>query len=450
MLATEVRQAAADEDDLQHFVMTTRLSVGNPQPLWGFGAIHISLRAMVASLDPYCAFYTGAEALGQERAPVTEGFGLELLDSAAIGPLIVKSVMLGSPAQKAGLRPGDQLMKIDGRTAGNRAILPTQGQVKLTVLRPGDVGNRTINLQAELLQPETVLGVRRADDNSWDFFLDRENRIAQVRLASLDIHTPKELAEALVRLRETKMRGLILDLRWCPGGYLDPSRFVAEMFLGDYSLPFFMLPTPHNWLAQADPYLDNHRMTATVRYRSGQVDEHHDRPETVFTDCPMVVLVNGETSGGAELIAAVLQDNKRALVAGQRTRGKATVQTIVSLSSANLRRSIDIGLPNSTLKFSTGMLLRPSGKNLDRFANSRPNDDWGVQPDPQLATPISPRLDRQLHTWWRWQDLRPGTSSESLPLDDPAADPLRLAALHWLQQALQATQHQTNPTSPER
>src|SRR5207302_3156936 len=83
-------------------------------------------------------------------------------------------------------------------------------------------------------------------------------------------------------------------------------------------------------------------------------------------------------------------------------------------------------------KLSTGMLIRPSGRNLHRFADSKPADDWGVRPDPKLVLPLSPEFVRQLRDWWQLQDLRPGTSNECLPLDDPVTDPQRQAVLQVL------------------
>src|SRR5262249_54703093 len=147
---------------------------------------------------------------------------------------------------------------------------------------------------------------------------------------------------------------------------------------------------------------------------------------------PVLVLVNGETSGGAELIAAALQDNSRAKVAGQRTVGKGSIQTVVG-----------IAVPDAGLKLTTGTFVRPSGKNLHRFADStaepdlpagrrrrQVGDDWGVRPDVDLRT--SAALAKLLKEWWLLQTLRPGPSNEALPLDDPTADPQRLAAVEEL------------------
>jgi carboxyl-terminal processing protease len=122
------------------------------------------------------------------------------------------------------------------------------------------------------------------------------------------------------------------------------------------------------------------------------------------------------------MIAAALQDHHRAVLVGQRTHGKGNVQQI----------SRPFG-PVS-LKVTSGTIVRPSGKALHRFPDSKPSDDWGVHPDHVFR--ISPELGRALKTRWEQQTLRPGGSTERLPLDDPLADPQRNAAVETLTELL--------------
>jgi carboxyl-terminal processing protease len=262
------------------------------------------------------------------------------------------------------------------------------------VLRPGTKGARQVTLEAENFRPETVLGVVRRADNTWEYLADRENRIAHVRIAALNHGTAEDFLQVLTALQAEGLRGLILDLRWCPGGFLDQAVEVARLLLGQGIIAIFQ--------SRED------RKTA----RGGR-DQ--------FTGFPVVVLVNGETSGGAELVAAALQDNRRAVVAGQRTLGKASVQTLVALP-----------VSDAYLKLTTGTFFRPSGKNLHRFPESRPTEDWGVRPEPELEFRVSPELGRHLRESWLLQTLRPGASNEALPLDDPEGDPQRQATLQEL------------------
>src|SRR5205807_1516540 len=127
----------------------------------------------------------------------------------------------------------------------------------------------------------------------------------------------------------------------------------------------------------ADLLLDEGTI-ATVITRGGVQQEHLSVREGSFLGFPIVVLVNGETSGGAELIAAALQDNKRAVVAGQRTIGKGSIQN---------QRAVSI--PNTGIKFTTGTFQRPNGKSIHRFPDSKPSDDWGVRPEPGLEFRVS-------------------------------------------------------------
>jgi carboxyl-terminal processing protease len=270
----------------------------------------------------------------------------------------------------------------------------------LGVERDGDPKLREISLERRQFHAETVFGVQRRDDNSWDYWIDREHKIAQVRVGPLREDTADELRQVLIRLREAGLRGLLLDLRWCPGGLVDQSVQSAALFLGEGRIATII---GH---AQVKP--------------EGTVN-HDNREPGPFQYLPILVLVNGETSGGGELIAAALQDHNRAKIAGQRTRGKASVQTMRALPA-----------PGAFLKMTTAVFLRPNGKNLNRFLDSKPSDDWGVRPDDGLEFRISTGLNRQLREWWTAQTLRPGSSRQRLRLDDPNSDPQRQLALQAL------------------
>src|SRR5262249_8821923 len=161
--------------------------------------------------------------------------------------------------------------------------------------------------------------------------------------ASLAAGTSEDVMQVIGELQQQGMRGLVLDLRWCPGGFLNEAVNVALFFVGS-------------------------KKVASVKTRDGnQVDysqnaglagrAHFD--EKKLETLPLVVLVNGTTSGGAELIAAAVQDNQRGRVAGQRTLGKASVQTPIDL------------VDDVKLKLTTGSFFRPSGKNLHRFPDSK-------------------------------------------------------------------------------
>jgi len=407
------RNPVLDDRPVIDLVRAVRVEVGKAKDLEGEDPLRLACQAMMRSLDPYSAVISPTEEHRTISDTPDRGFGLEVPDSAA-GRVVIKDVLPGGPAQRAGLLPGDEILRVhdsDGRERKLKesldvlngrtplvkpqlGILAQPEPIRLTIRRRGVKNEKGVVLNWEHFRPESVFGVVRDEDNSWNYWLDAKRKIAHLRLGNLDKGTPDELQEIVSRLQEDGLHGLILDLRWCPGGALTGSIKSAELFLGEGTI-------------------------ATVKYRSRPEDVFRSTNEDKLRDFPMVVLVNSESSGGAELIAAALQDHRRAVVVGQRTRGKGNVQTITGVGS--------IGL-----KVTSGTLLRPSGKNLHRFPDSKPSDDWGVQPDTGREFRISPDLGRALKSWWEKQTLRAGSSTERLPLDDPLADPQRNAALEAL------------------
>jgi carboxyl-terminal processing protease len=216
------------------------------------------------------------------------------------------------------------------------------------------------------------------------------------------------------------MRGLLLDLRWNPGGYLRQSADIARLFLKEGEIARVDSPNP----------------------RIDKADFRADDPGAEFADVPLVVLINGQTSGGGELIAAALQDNKRAVIAGLRSIGKASIQQQLTNG---------VPIPGWDFKLTSGYFLRPSmhgvmpesapeigEASMTRRNNGRPflASPWGVSPNAGYELPISPEMDQRLKLMWTLQTLRPGGDSSALPLDDPEADPQRQAALALLAKLL--------------
>jgi C-terminal processing protease CtpA/Prc len=433
-LRGDLEKALVGRDPMAE-LQRARLAVGNPEVLRGDRAVRVSLQGMTQVLDPHTGYVALDEQLKHPgRAGFHHGAGLLLEDRLGLGPLVVQSVILGSPAQRAEIRPGDHLLEINGTPTGTMtaaqalaqinlghdqpavtspAAVPMEVVLTLRSARDREIRKIKLNRNAFSFKEEVVLGARRRDGWAWDYLQDHQQKIGLVRVRALhggplpqsrQGSAAEEVERVLLDLQAKGMRGLILDLRECPGGGLDVAVWVADLFLGE---DLRIAEVRYRNEAESRPY---------ISYREGS-----------FLNFPMTVLIGPDTSGGGELIAAALQDHKRARVAGQRSRGKASVQ----------QTRTDIAIPGvQELRITTGLFHRPSGRNLQRFSESKPTDDWGVVPDPDGEVRLSPQLERQLRAWRLLQDVRSGDSHEILPLDDPDADPVLALALEELRKAL--------------
>jgi carboxyl-terminal processing protease len=199
----------------------------------------------------------------------------------------------------------------------------------------------------------SVLGDHRKPDDQWDFMLDKDKKIGYVRISGFIQSTADELKKALDELKEQGMRGLILDLRDDPGGLLSAAVEVSDLFLGDGEI-------------------------VSTKGRNTQPKTFKAQKDSPFEDLPMVVLVNQNSASASEIVSAALQDHHRAIVVGQRTYGKGSVQNIFELDEGN-----------SVLKLTVASYYRPSGENIHKFRNAKATDQWGVSPDKGYEVKLS-------------------------------------------------------------
>jgi hypothetical protein len=339
-------------------------------------------------------------------------------------PWRVTRVIPGSQAQKAGVKPGDVITHLNGVeiTAENMNRLfpdfatPRQqfgpnglvGHDRTLTLRRGDAKPFTVQMKTGPYTPESAFGVIRVTDDKWDCLLDRKYKIGYIRLGPIETGLDEYFADMMAELAKQGCRALILDLRWCPGGYVTPGTNIAGMFLKDGSV------------------------IAKMEYRNPSRAGTPGEIRTLggggkYADLPLVVLVGHETVGGGELIASALRDNNRCVVIGQRTVGRASIQN-----------ALDAGFGGVQFRITVGTSLRPNGKNRQRLPTSQPTDDWGIRPEPGLEVPVTADKSAQLRKQADLHALRPADSKEALPFDDPNDDPYRLAALTYLRKTLDA------------
>jgi carboxyl-terminal processing protease len=311
-----------------------------------------AIEGLLTKLDPY-SNYIPPEELERFRTGVENEFGgIGIQIAVDGGQLKITSPLYGTPAYRAGLLAGDRITKIEGEsTKGlslDGAVSKLKGKagtpVTITVVHPHDSSEETVTLTREVIRVESVLGDLRKEDDSWQFLYDSDKKIGYVRITAFSRHTSQELRDALVGLKALDVKGLVLDLRFNPGGLLTSAIEVADLFVS------------------SGPIVSTEGRNAPKR-------SWEARAEGSFEGFPMVILVNRYSASASEIVAACLQDHKRAIVVGERTWGKGSVQNIIELEEGR-----------SALKLTTAGYLRPNGKNIHRFEGAKDSDEWGVAP----------------------------------------------------------------------
>jgi carboxyl-terminal processing protease len=319
-------------------------------------------------LDPYSAFLSDREFKQFERKNNGSfgGVGIQVGLDRSTGGLVVTTPLVGTPAYEAGVLAGDLIVKIDDKPLENartsEAVEKIQGEigtsVTLTVVHEGQKKPVDIKITRAEIKIETVLGDRRKADNSaeWDFVIDKEKKIAYIRLMEFEKPTAETLEKVLKQLEGEGVRGLILDLRGNPGGLLTSAVSVADLFL------------------------KSGRIVSTQGRKTPERVYEAKAEGTLFepaAEHPMFVLIDKYSASASEIVAAALQDHGRAVIVGERSFGKGSVQNVYPMED------------NTALKLTTQSYHRPSGRNIHRFPDSKESDEWGVSPNPGFAVKLT-------------------------------------------------------------
>jgi len=369
--------------------------------------VEAAIKGVLDRLDPYST-YIGPKELPAFRSSVESEFGgIGIQVTVEGGYLRVISPLVGTPAYRAGVVAGDRIVEIDGKpTAGmtiDQAIRRLKGEVgtkvTLTILHPGKSQPEKLTIVRESIHVETVLGDRRNADDTWDYLIDHERRIGYVRLIAFGRDTARDLRQVLERLQRENLRGLILDLRFNPGGLLSSATEVCDLFVAEGRI-------------------------VSVKGRNTPERSWNAHREGTFLGFPMVVLINRFSASASEIVAACLQDHHRAVVMGERSWGKGSVQNVIELENGQ-----------SALKLTTASYLRPNGKNIDRHSATKGSDEWGVTPDKGYELKLSDTELQRLVEDRRQRDIvqpkRPAPSPPAKPepaktepaKPDPAKNP---------------------------
>jgi carboxyl-terminal processing protease len=366
-----------------------------------------AIRGMLSKLDPY-SNYIGPGDLDRFKAGVENEFGgVGLQVSAEDGELKVISPIFNTPAYRAGISAGDIIESIDGGAAKglsiDEAIKRMKGKIGTMVdvaIRRPDGTTETHKLTRETVRVETVHGDHRNADATWNFWLDEERKIAYIRLSGFGRHTTADLKKALTALGAENIKGMILDLRNNPGGLLSGAIDIADLFI------------------------ETGRIVSTAG-RNMPEQTWDAKKEGTYSGFPMTVLVNRYSASASEIVSACLQDHDRAVIVGERTFGKGSVQNIIDLEGGK-----------SALKLTTAGYKRPSGRNIHKFEGSKDDDDWGVRPNAGFEVKVADDVQRAIFQARQLRDvIRKLKPDEAIPAaslsDDP---PLHKAVQHVREQ----------------
>lgn len=304
----------------------------NPKDL-----IYGAINGMLNSLDPYSALMKPEEykELEIETKGSFTGIGIEITIKDDV--LTVVAPIEDTPAWKAGIKPGDKILKIDDKLTKGMSLLeavkllrgPKGTKVTITILRD-EKDIKEITLIRDVIPIKSVKTKIL------------EPGYAYVRITSFQEKTPEELAEALKNLEnQTSIKGIIIDLRYNPGGLLSSAIEVADEFLEDGTI--------------VSVKGKNKETQMEFKAKPNLPQKKHSYP--------IVILINHGTASAAEIVTGALKDNKRALVLGEKSFGKGLVQTVIPLED------------DYAVKLTTAYYYTPNGICIDKI---------GITPDIEI------------------------------------------------------------------
>jgi carboxyl-terminal processing protease len=320
-----------------------------------------AINGMLSSLDPHSAYLTPDlyKELQMDTQGRFGGLGIEITIRGGI--LTVVSPIEDTPAAKAGVKPGDQIFKIEDEFTKDMTLVdavkkmrgPKGTKISISVRREGVAELINFTIVRDTIRVQSVRS--RSLEEGYGY----------IRLAQFQERSDRDLQKALEKLAAEKggLKGLVLDLRNNPGGLLTQAVRVADLFLD----------------------------SGMIVYTEGRIDSQKQKyfaqKDGSWLDFPVVVLVNGGSASASEIVAGALQDHRRAIVLGIKTFGKGSVQTILPLDD------------NSALRLTTARYFTPKGRSIQAM---------GIVPD--IVVESTPQQEGKVD-----DKKRPSLREENLP-----------------------------------
>lgn len=347
--------------------------------------VHGAVRGMLGSLDLHSEFLPPMEARNMEvkTSGTYGGLGIEITETH--GLITVVSPFVDSPAYRAGLMAGDRIVKVDDELLRN-----VERKDVLSKLRgePGTKVTLVVVRYDPRLRRETIKSftLTRAIIKVNSIVEPRilEDSIGYVRITQFQKRTASDLHKALANLESRGITALILDLRDNPGGLLPAAVEVADLFIPG---------------GRVIVSLKGRKETDAHDYVS-----HENGTHPMY---PVIVLINGQSASGSEIVAAALQDLKRGVIVGETSYGKALVQTMFRVG------------PKSALKLTTGKYYTPSGRSIQ---------GKGIEPDVVVSVTPEQELQRRNQKYKEMADAldpesrKPSADGETSPAEEELLD----------------------------
>ena len=318
-----------------------------------------AVRGMLSGLDPHSAYLVAEEYQELKEGTTGQFGGLGIEVTMENGFIKVVSPIDDTPAQKAGIKTGDLIVKLDDKPVKGMsltdAVKMMRGEpgskIVLTIVREGEEAPLKLTLARDIIKVKSVKN--RMLEKGYGY----------VRISSFQSGTGDALKEALAALKKENggtLKGLVLDLRNNPGGVLNAAVEVSDAFL----------------------------KSGLIVYTEGRIENSEMRfnaaPDDLIDGAPMVVLINGGSASASEIVAGALQDQKRAVIMGEKSFGKGSVQTILPTSNG------------AAVKLTTARYYTPSGRSIQAE---------GIEPDVTLARVKLEALDKVDFTPVKESDL---------------------------------------------
>jgi carboxyl-terminal processing protease len=312
-----------------------------------------AIPGMARTLDPHTSFFDPKDYQLLREDQKGHYYGVGMTVAPRNGKTIVIAPFVGSPAYKAGIRPGDVILEVNDKRTDNLTTTevadllkgPRGTQVQVVIAREGSEKPLTFNITRDEIPRKSV------EDAFWV-----APGIAYLDIQSFNENTSREMEDNLRRLGESNIKGLVLDLRSNPGGLLNEG------------------------VAVADHFLEKNQVIVSHRGRASAEKPYYARHGNAGRDYPIVVLVDRYSASAAEIVAGALQDHDRALIMGENTFGKGLVQTVYPLSQ------------NTGLALTTAHFYTPSGRLIQRDYTNTSFYNYYYRKDTETKNPLDVKM----------------------------------------------------------